>query len=168
MPMLIRSNKIDPSGNDGTLAETEAAEEGSEILDAMNLLFALTFLTLLSRALGNTKINAEFPFRANHYTSLAAVFPILVGGINSSSGQNFVTTDYYFTGKTAKTLLALPRKPEVYINLFVFKFGDALVGPTTVTRRYGEPGGGTEYVTSQPIPVLRRAPIVVPLFDMFE
>jgi RHS repeat-associated protein len=158
-------NRRDPSGNAATLAEVAVEVDMSAALDA---LIVLTALLLLTYVLANTKVDVEIPFRANHYTTLDVVPLIFIGGINSPSGKNFVTTDYYFTGQTAQDRLALSQKPEVYINLFVFKVGDGLSGPTPVApNEYGN-GGGTEYVTGQVIPVLRRAPIVVPLADIFE
>jgi RHS repeat-associated protein/uncharacterized repeat protein (TIGR01451 family) len=158
-------NKRDPSGNEATIAEVAVEIDMDAALTALN---ALTALLLLSYILGNTKADVEIPFRANHYTTLDVLPLIIFGGINSPSGQNFVSTDYYITAQAAKTRLALPKQPEVYINLFVFKNGDGLLGPTEVTPKYGEEGGGTEYVTTQVIPVLTRAPIVVPLLDIFE
>lgn len=58
---------------------------------------------------------------------------------------------------------ALPTKPQVGISFFVFKFKDGLEGPSQVTAAFGEPGGGTQYSTSQIIPVWTRAPVVFPL-----
>jgi len=149
-------NGIDPSGTEGELAETNMAQL------ALVTIAVATALTILARIAHQNRI--EIPFRANHYTTWAILPLIIVGGINNPFGRNYLTTDYYLTAKEAKSKLALSKLPDLGINLFVFKYGDGLDGPTEVLPANGEPGGGTEYSTYLAIPFLTRAPIIFPLF----
>ncbi len=106
------------------------------------------------------------PIRLNHYTRWE-VLPYIVAfgssGINSPNGKNYFTPNVFFSGTTAKMLLALPIKPSVGIRLTLFLVGDGLVGPSVVAKEFGEPGGGIQFFTTQRIPFYPRNPWLWPL-----
>ena len=147
-------DKIDPSGND-EIAEVSMANAVMVTLATMATIAALQVLQ---------NVKYDLPIRANHYTSWTSLTKIMAGGIDNPNGDNYFTPDYYFSGSTAKSSLALSKTPQCDINLTLYPFRDGLKLPTTVLPLNGEPGGGTEYVTTQAIPFWSRAPVVWPLF----
>jgi len=85
--------------------------------------------------------------------------------INNPNGANYFTPDYYIFASSAKSSLALRTKPQVGINLWLYKNSDALIGPNVVVGNYGEPGGGQEYYTDLPVPISTRDPVIFPLLN---
>jgi hypothetical protein len=149
-------DRTDPSGEDGeSVAELTTANFAMATLAAMTVLAVMNVLN---------KVKFQLPIRANHYTRWEYLPSIMSKGIDSPTGDNYFTPDFYLSASTAKSMLAMSRKPQIDINLTLYPFGDALMGPTTVLPLNGEPGGGLEYHTSMPIPFWSRSPIVWPLF----
>ena len=127
-------------------------------------------VTLASMALIHlSKADIEIPIRLNHYTTKANLGSIMMSGfINSPSGKNYFTSDWYCDGAEAQSKLAMRNKPDVFINLMLGKRKDSLMGPSIVQpATYGNltlPGGGTEYYSTNTIFIWTRFPVVFPLF----
>jgi RHS repeat-associated protein len=154
-------NMVDPTGLTAmTLPNLALA------LDAL----ALAVLTVVAiSAVGVLAIDLirDPPRRMNHYTRWEFLHFIMTpgptGGINNPKGPNFLTPDYYFSGTRVKSRLALPRKPEVGINLVVYMGRDKLRPITIVRGAFNELGGGRETSTNARIPFYSRSPILYPL-----
>jgi RHS repeat-associated protein len=89
------ANHADPTG-------TTTVAEQSVNLAALRALINFTTLVSLAAVLPKFKVELELPFRANHYTRWLVVSRIMMFGISSPRGENFVTTDFYFSARTAK------------------------------------------------------------------
>jgi RHS repeat-associated protein len=105
----------------------------------------------------------RIPIRANHYTRKEILPLITSGGINSPSGKNYFTPDFYFSASLAKARLALPKRPDLVINLTLFPNRDRLSSIRQVDPDFGEPGGGREFSTARKISFWSRLPVVLPL-----
>jgi RHS repeat-associated protein len=150
-------SNIDPSG------QQELTLEGIDIAVAIQATLATIATVTVTQALA--KVRIELPIRLNHYTTFTGLGLILLSGsINSPSGTNFFTPDWYFSSQTAKAKLALSKYPDVFINLNLFRYRDNLIGPEVVGPANGELGGGQEYYTYQSIPLWTRFPAILPVF----
>ena len=150
-------NSADPSG------QQELTLQGMNVSLAIQFTLAAIATVILAQIL--SKVRFELPIRLNHYTTFIGLgFIIASGSINSPSGTNFFTPDWYFSSSTAKSSLALRQAPDVLINLNLFLGRDNLLGPQTVAPANGELGGGLEYYTNQPVPLWTRFPGILPLF----
>lgn len=69
----------------------------------------------------------------------------LRGGI---PGEVFFTEDLYESADEAKRRLALPIGPQVRMRFRIVEEVDLLRAKAEVEPRYGESGGGTEYMTT--------------------
>ncbi len=86
-----------------------------------------------------------------HYTTENGRAAITAdGAIDSLSGTNYVTVAIYASGSTARADLALGSTPTGYFEIPRERLPN-LEGPQCVTALNGEPGGGVEYWTNQPI-----------------
>ena len=142
-------NRSDSSGEQASVAE----EEGDILLQMTLATVATVALTTVLR-----NVKSEVGMRLNHYTQWIFLPLIMAGGIDSPSGRNFFTPDFYISGAQAQAALVLDKRPQVFINLTVYEYTDALTGPQTV------PGGtGTEYWTARVVPFWTRWPILFPL-----
>jgi RHS repeat-associated protein len=148
-------DRVDPSG------EQDTAEELT-VETAFYTLAAFTSSLILTQVLKNVKF--ELPVRLNHYTRWEFIPSIMLHGIDSPSGNNYFTSDFYLSQREAKAKLALPKHPQVGINLILYPSGDALLGPDPVPANFGEIGGGEQYRTGEVIPFWSRAPVLFPLF----
>ncbi len=141
-------NRSDPSGRE-TLTDTNLAV-------ALAVVVA-TFATIIAqRALQNVKF--EKGMRLNHYTQWIFLPLIMAGGIDSPSGLNFFTPDFYTSGAQAQAALNMKTKPELFINLTVYSYTDGLSEPRPVAV-----GTGTEYWTARVVPFWPRWPVLFPL-----
>ena len=157
-------NNIDPSG-ETSIAVGISITLPAITLPAISLISVLKILALLGVVVLVAAIVFSRPIRLNHYTKYQFLPLIFATGINSPSGKNFFTPDWYLFSSSAKSSLALPSTPEVGINLTLFLNGDGLIGPSVVAPMFGEPGGGIELVTFQPVHLIPfRFPIPFPLF----
>lgn len=77
-------------------------------------------------------------------------------------GTTFFTTDTYATSSDAQQYLSLENPPEVRID-FIIKNSPVINGPSIVKPDWGQPGGGLEYWSDEPIQVLINT--IVPLID---
>jgi len=149
-------NKIDPNG-------TYAGAIAVPIItiSLVDILLAALFTLAI---VGIIEYLRRIPIRLNHYTTWSVLPLIMISGIDSPEGKNYFTPDWYFTGKTAKSRLSLPREPDLFINLTLFLGTDGLIGPSTVQPAHGEIGGGMEYYTAKRIPYVTRMPVIIPVF----
>ena len=93
------------------------------------------------------------PDTYRHYTTENGRAAIVAdGAINSLSGTNYLTVAIYASGLTARADLALGSTPTGYFEVPRERLPN-LEGPECVTALNGEPGGGVEYWTNQPISV---------------
>ncbi len=149
-------NRADPTGEQATLAEAAG--------ELLTIMVVATLVTLVAQqALRNVK--AEVSLRLNHYTRWVNLPLITLFGFNNPIPPYFVyfTPDFYTTPSAAKSGLALPRKPQLFINLTLYPYTDGLDGPNLVTPNFGELGGGQEYSTVRKIPFATRFPVIFPL-----
>jgi RHS repeat-associated protein len=84
---------------------------------------------------------------------------ILRGG---RPGTTYFTTDKYATADEAQQALALHSRPEVRID-FTIRNSPQINGPRVVERDFGQPGGGIEFWSDDPVRVFIRA--IIRLFD---
>ncbi len=102
-------------------------------------------------AVDTCQIPPGVPDVYRHYTTEAGRVGISASGlIMSSSGTNYVTVTAYASGLTARADLALGSTPTGYFEIPAERLPN-LEGPRCVTALNGEPGGGVEYWTNQPI-----------------
>jgi RHS repeat-associated protein len=148
-------NGVDPAGN-----------QFEETIGALAIAATLlTIATVLVLARNLPRRLPEIPIRVNHYTTFKNFRLILADGeIDSPSGVNYFTPNYFLSSKTAKAKLQLSTTPQVAINLFVFLEGDLLSGPTPVLGSGGRATGALEYSTHQPVPIYTRGFVPWPLF----
>jgi RHS repeat-associated protein len=152
-------NRLDPSGEQATVAEVSR-----DI--AINLV--LFSMAILATAVILRTIKAEVGMRLNHYTQWIYLPFIMLGGIDSPSGTNYFTPDFYLSGAEAKSKLALKTTPQVIINLTVYSYTDGLHGPEPVRPANGELGGGTEYSTARVVPFWTSWPVLFPLQEEID
>jgi RHS repeat-associated protein len=89
-----------------------------------------------------------------HYTTSSAAESISKSGEirPGKEGKTWITTDQYTDGATTKEKLALPSEPEGYYEIPVCRV-KCPSPPSTVKEKYGEPGGGSEMTTIEPIDI---------------
>ena len=89
----------------------------------------------------------------HHYTTFDSADKISKGGTIKvgASGKIWLTPDVYTSGVEARANLALNKTPDGYFPVPVERLAN-LSGPTPVEPAGGEPGGGTEYVTTSENP----------------
>jgi RHS repeat-associated protein len=131
-----------------------------------NTLASAAIATLATAAL--IELARDLPVRMNHYTKMEYLPLIMAGGIASPSGKNYFTPDYYWTGESARSALALNKTPDVFINLTIYPIRDELEPDYPRGHRVDpdnfQPGGGVEFWTRKIIPFWSRQPVIVPLF----
>jgi len=70
------------------------------------------------------------------------------------AGPNYFTTDdNYSTVREAQQMLALPYPPDVKV-IFTIQNSPRIIGPSVVLPKYGQPGGGIEYFSDDPVNVV--------------
>lgn len=131
---------------------------------AISLMDILLATAIIASSIAVIEHISRMPVRLNHYTRWEVLPFIMRSGIDSPSGKNYFTPDWYYSRASAKESLALPKEPEILINLTLYLGTDGLHGPSIVQPAYDEIGGGIEYFTFERIPFWPRKPVVIPLF----
>jgi RHS repeat-associated protein len=138
----------------GSYVDAVAANTIRGVLTKVNVKVASSAIVSGLLALRN------IPTRFYHYTTRVGFAKIKASGmIGFWGGRNFYSPTDYIYGSEAKSWLALPRKPEVKIQLTLFMTTDILIGPYPVLPNYEEHGGGWEYMTLFAIPYYHRSPV---------
>ena len=101
-------------------------------------------------AAGAVKVDGDAVVR--HYTTTEAAKAITKTGAirRSSDGKVYLTPDEYTNGVTAQARLALTRTPDGYFEVPMCRV-KCPSGPSTVPANNGQPGGGLEITTQQPV-----------------
>jgi hypothetical protein len=71
-------------------------------------------------------------------------------------GETFFTTDNYNTVKEAQEYLSLKTPPEIKVEFSIVN-SPTIIGPAIVKPKFGQPGGGIEYSTFDPVRVIIRS-----------
>lgn len=90
-----------------------------------------------------------------HYTTSGAAEGIMKGGTiepGLKSGKIWVTPDRYASGAEARAKLALDKTPNGYFEIPMCRI-KCPTGPSRVEPWNGEPGGGIEIITREPIDI---------------
>jgi RHS repeat-associated protein len=89
------------------------------------------------------------------YCSNAEVDAIKSTGLlrGGRPGPTYFTSDNYSTAREAQELLSLPNAPEMKIE-FTIENSPRINGPSTVAPDFGQPGGGIEYWSLDPIKII--------------
>jgi RHS repeat-associated protein len=137
----------------GSYVDAVAANTIRGVLTKVNVKVASSAIVSGLLALRN------IPTRFYHYTTRVGFVLIQSSGMVGLWGhKNFYSPTEYTFAFEAKKKLALPRTPEVRIELTLSLNLDCLIGPYPVLQNYGEPGGGWEYMTLFAVPYLNRSP----------
>lgn len=107
----------------------------------------------LLQEVGAPPPSAPGPRFYRHYTDNAGAEGITKSGSlkpGVQSGKIWLTTDQYSDGVEARSNLALNKTPTGYFEIDADRI-DGLDGPSDVKPWNGEPGGGIEYTTPNPI-----------------
>jgi hypothetical protein len=157
-------NNTDPSGNDFTLTETMEAVTINDILLASSPMIGYVARDLIRKAKGSDSTRAN---RYMSWTELAWVCSNNMIKTNNPDGKTYFTHDFYFSSNEAWTKLALPVKPDLFVDLTLYVGEDELVNHSGISVE-GDPlrpgsGGGTQFYTEKPVPFYARFPIIIPI-----